>query len=166
VHLNGKAIGEFQDVAVHNALLKIWLGDRPAEASLKRQLLGQKSEAGTGRFGVLIGRVKRISDDGFLSAFFCLSITCKLFRIGFNISCFLAKAVFRYERCRETERRQFTTWEFIRWNSWNWALPMMDGSDLRSKIGTAIIDVGIAFRRSEPINVTNLRALKISRNIK
>lgn len=39
--LNGKPIGEVtQDLAFHNAILKIWLGDKPADASLKPKLLG------------------------------------------------------------------------------------------------------------------------------
>ncbi|HEY9104946.1 chalcone isomerase family protein [Chitinimonas sp.] len=41
VYLNGKKLGEpLPDQAFYNAILKIWLGDRPAENSLKRQLLG------------------------------------------------------------------------------------------------------------------------------
>ncbi|WP_460534500.1 chalcone isomerase family protein [Chitinimonas naiadis] len=41
VHMNGKKLGEpLPDQAFYNAILKIWLGDRPAENSLKRQLLG------------------------------------------------------------------------------------------------------------------------------
>jgi hypothetical protein len=43
VQLNGKQISEaLPDPAFYNALLKIWLGDQPADKSLKRQLLGGK----------------------------------------------------------------------------------------------------------------------------
>jgi hypothetical protein len=39
--LNGKKIGEAQpDVNYYNAVLKIWLGDKPADSSLKPLLLG------------------------------------------------------------------------------------------------------------------------------
>lgn len=39
-YLNGKKIGETtQDVAFHNAVLKIWLGNKPADNSLKPKLL-------------------------------------------------------------------------------------------------------------------------------
>ncbi len=40
---NGKKISEpLPDVAFYNALLKIWLGDNPADAQLKQNLLGEK----------------------------------------------------------------------------------------------------------------------------
>lgn len=40
---NGKKISEpLPDVAFYNALLKIWLGDNPADAQLKLNLLGEK----------------------------------------------------------------------------------------------------------------------------
>ncbi len=40
---NGKKVGDpFPDVAFFNALLKIWLGDSPADAALKRHMLGEK----------------------------------------------------------------------------------------------------------------------------
>ncbi len=40
---NGKPIGEVMpDIAFFNAVLKIWLGDKPADASLKPLLLGGK----------------------------------------------------------------------------------------------------------------------------
>lgn len=43
IQLNGKKLGEpLPDVEFYNALLKIWLGDRPADSSLKKQLLGGK----------------------------------------------------------------------------------------------------------------------------
>jgi hypothetical protein len=41
--LNGKKIGEtMPDIAFYNAVLRIWLGDSPAQESLKRELLGGK----------------------------------------------------------------------------------------------------------------------------
>jgi hypothetical protein len=40
---NGKPIGEpLKDIAFYNAVLKIWLGDKPVDSSLKPQLLGAK----------------------------------------------------------------------------------------------------------------------------
>jgi hypothetical protein len=43
IQLNGKRLGEpLPDSEFYNALLKIWLGDRPADSSLKKQLLGSK----------------------------------------------------------------------------------------------------------------------------
>ncbi len=40
---NGKKISEpLPDIAFYNALLKIWLGDSPADAQLKLNLLGEK----------------------------------------------------------------------------------------------------------------------------
>ena len=43
VHLNGKSLGEpLPDLAFYNALLKIWLGDKPVDTSLKPLLLGGK----------------------------------------------------------------------------------------------------------------------------
>lgn len=42
-YLNGKKIGELMpDVAFYNAVLRIWLGDHPADSSLKPALLGEK----------------------------------------------------------------------------------------------------------------------------
>jgi hypothetical protein len=39
---NGKPIGEpMKDIAFYNAVLKIWLGDKPVDSSLKPQLLGK-----------------------------------------------------------------------------------------------------------------------------
>ncbi|HEY1043804.1 MAG TPA: chalcone isomerase family protein [Telluria sp.] len=39
--LNGRKIGDtIQDVAFYNALLRIWIGDKPADSSLKPRLLG------------------------------------------------------------------------------------------------------------------------------
>ncbi len=41
IHLNGKALAEpLPDLAFYNALLKIWLGDKPADSSLKPALMG------------------------------------------------------------------------------------------------------------------------------
>ncbi|MBV8659108.1 MAG: chalcone isomerase family protein [Burkholderiales bacterium] len=41
VQLNGKKISDaLPDVAFYNALLKIWIGDQPADKSLKKALLG------------------------------------------------------------------------------------------------------------------------------
>lgn len=43
--LNGKRIGEIiQDVLFYNAVLKIWIGDKPADSALKPLLLGEKTE--------------------------------------------------------------------------------------------------------------------------
>lgn len=43
IELNGKSISDpLPDVAFYNAILKIWLGDKPADSSLKPQLLGAK----------------------------------------------------------------------------------------------------------------------------
>lgn len=40
--LNGKRIGETApDLAFYNAILKIWIGDKPADAALKPKLLGE-----------------------------------------------------------------------------------------------------------------------------
>jgi hypothetical protein len=44
IHLNGKSIVEpLPDVNFYNVLLKIWLGDKPADNTLKQNLLGGKS---------------------------------------------------------------------------------------------------------------------------
>ncbi len=40
VSLNGKEIGRVADAAFMRAFLKVWLGDRPAQANLKTRLLG------------------------------------------------------------------------------------------------------------------------------
>jgi hypothetical protein len=41
--MNGKKMGEtVPDLAFYNAVLKIWLGDKPADSSLKPQLLGSE----------------------------------------------------------------------------------------------------------------------------
>jgi hypothetical protein len=45
IELNGKSIIEpLPDQAFYNALLKIWLGDKPADTALKPLLLGAKAE--------------------------------------------------------------------------------------------------------------------------
>ena len=45
VHVNGKKVSEpLPDIAFYNALLKIWLGEKPVDSSLKTSLLGQKPE--------------------------------------------------------------------------------------------------------------------------
>ncbi len=45
-YLNGKRIGDITpDVAFYNAILKIWLGNKPADASLKPKLLAPASAA-------------------------------------------------------------------------------------------------------------------------
>lgn len=42
-YLNGKKIGELMpDLAFYNAVLRIWLGDKPVDSSLKPALLGEK----------------------------------------------------------------------------------------------------------------------------
>ena len=42
--LNGKAMSEpLPDIAFYNAILKIWLGDKPADTTLKPALLGEKA---------------------------------------------------------------------------------------------------------------------------
>jgi hypothetical protein len=42
--LNGKPLAEaLPDVAFYNAILRIWLGDQPADSSLKPALLGEKA---------------------------------------------------------------------------------------------------------------------------
>lgn len=41
--LNGKQLGEpYPDIAFYNALLKIWLGEKPVDDSLKKAMLGGK----------------------------------------------------------------------------------------------------------------------------
>lgn len=45
VELNGKPLGEvIADPVFYNAMLKIWLGDKPADSALKPLLLGAKPE--------------------------------------------------------------------------------------------------------------------------
>ena len=42
-YLNGKKLGELMpDVAFYNAVLRIWLGDKPLDSSLKPALLGER----------------------------------------------------------------------------------------------------------------------------
>ena len=45
VHLNGKIVGDvIPDDAFYNAILRIWLGDKPVDSKLKRAMLGDKSD--------------------------------------------------------------------------------------------------------------------------
>lgn len=45
IHLNGKRVSDFlPDLAFYNAILKIWLGDNPADSRLKPLLLGEKQD--------------------------------------------------------------------------------------------------------------------------
>ncbi|HZW20518.1 chalcone isomerase family protein [Noviherbaspirillum sp.] len=45
VHVNGKKVSDtLPDVAFYNALLKIWLGDKPVDAQLKPLMLGEKPD--------------------------------------------------------------------------------------------------------------------------
>lgn len=45
IHHNGKKVADpLPDIAFYNALLKIWLGDKPADAKLKRAMLGERPE--------------------------------------------------------------------------------------------------------------------------
>ena len=41
VNINGKALGTVEGVAFNQALLKVWLGEKPVDASLKKAMLGQ-----------------------------------------------------------------------------------------------------------------------------
>jgi len=44
LQLNGKPLAEpLPDIAFYNAILKIWLGDKPADSALKPALLGEKA---------------------------------------------------------------------------------------------------------------------------
>jgi hypothetical protein len=44
--LNGKKVGELiPDIVFYNSILRIWLGDKPADASLKNKLLAQAAPA-------------------------------------------------------------------------------------------------------------------------
>jgi long-chain acyl-CoA synthetase len=40
VSVNGKLIGHVSDVGFMRAFLKVWLGDKPAQADLKDRLMG------------------------------------------------------------------------------------------------------------------------------
>lgn len=45
VHLNGKKVGDvIPDAAFYNALLRIWLGEKPVDTKLKRAMLGDKGD--------------------------------------------------------------------------------------------------------------------------
>lgn len=41
VNMNGKTLGTVEGAAFNQALLKVWLGDKPVDASLKKAMLGQ-----------------------------------------------------------------------------------------------------------------------------
>ena len=41
VNLNGKALGTVEGAAFNQALLRVWLGAKPVDASLKKAMLGQ-----------------------------------------------------------------------------------------------------------------------------
>jgi Chalcone isomerase-like len=45
MYVNGKRIAEpLPDIAFYNALLKIWLGDKPVDSKLKQAMLGEKTD--------------------------------------------------------------------------------------------------------------------------
>lgn len=45
IHINGKKVSDvLPDIAFYNAILKIWLGDNPADARLKPLMLGERPE--------------------------------------------------------------------------------------------------------------------------
>lgn len=45
IHVNGKKVSEaLPDQGFYNALLKIWIGDKPVDTKLKPAMLGEKSE--------------------------------------------------------------------------------------------------------------------------
>lgn len=45
VHLNGKKVSDvLPDIAFYNAILKIWLGEKPVDTRLKPAMLGEKPE--------------------------------------------------------------------------------------------------------------------------
>lgn len=47
IQLNGKRVTDpIPDLAFYNALLKIWLGDKPVEPKLKQAMLGEKPDEG------------------------------------------------------------------------------------------------------------------------
>ena len=41
VNLNGKALGNVEGAAFNQALLRVWLGNKPVDAALKKAMLGQ-----------------------------------------------------------------------------------------------------------------------------
>ncbi len=48
VYLNGKKLGEpYPDLAFFNAILRIWLGEKPADSGLKRAWLGEEDGRAT-----------------------------------------------------------------------------------------------------------------------
>ncbi|MFZ6771221.1 chalcone isomerase family protein [Undibacterium sp. SXout7W] len=47
VSLNGKRMGEpYPDIAFNNALLRIWLGDKPVDSGLKKAMLAEHEDRG------------------------------------------------------------------------------------------------------------------------
>jgi len=50
VYLNGKKMGEpYPDVAFYNALLRIWLGEKPVDSGLKKAMLAEPDDRNTYR---------------------------------------------------------------------------------------------------------------------
>jgi hypothetical protein len=50
MQINGKRIADpLPDIAFYNALLKIWLGDKPVDPKLKQVMLGEKAEESAAR---------------------------------------------------------------------------------------------------------------------
>ena len=41
VNFNGKSLGTVEGAAFNQALLRVWLGSNPVDASLKKAMLGQ-----------------------------------------------------------------------------------------------------------------------------
>ena len=41
INLNGKTLGTLSGAAFNQALLRVWLGTKPVDASLKKAMLGQ-----------------------------------------------------------------------------------------------------------------------------
>ena len=41
VNINGKSLGQVEGAVFNQALLKVWLGEKPVDASLKKAMLGQ-----------------------------------------------------------------------------------------------------------------------------
>ena len=41
INLNGKTLGNIEGAAFNQALLRVWLGNKPVDASLKKAMLGQ-----------------------------------------------------------------------------------------------------------------------------
>lgn len=50
VYLNGKKMGEpYPDIAFYNALLRIWLGEKPVDSGLKKAMLAEPDDRNTYR---------------------------------------------------------------------------------------------------------------------